>query len=83
VNAEQAGIQFAVIRRVTAERERQDQKWGSQRHLPHDRWNTILGEEVGEVANAILEGDIANLKKELVQVAAVAIAFAEALEDGR
>lgn len=72
-----------ILQKVVAERGRQDVKWGSQRQLSHDRWNTILTEEVGEVANAILEKDIHNLKVELVQVAAVCIAFAEALEDGR
>lgn len=76
-------ILSTLLGKLTAERERQDAKWGSQRHLPQDRWMTILTEEVGEVANAILEEDIENLKVELVQVAAVAIAFAEALEDGR
>lgn len=50
---------------------RQDEKWGSQRHLPPDRWNTILGEEVGEVAHAVNEHDRENLMEELVQVAAV------------
>lgn len=75
--------QQAAILLVLGERRRQDEKWGSQRHLPRDRWMTILTEEVGEVANAILEDDVTNLKIELIQVAAVCIAFAEALEDKR
>lgn len=66
---------------VADERERQDQKWGSQRHLQAGTWFLILGEEVGEVARALLdkEGD-ARLKAELIQVAAVAVAWAETLE---
>lgn len=40
----------------------------------------ILAEEFGEVANAILEQDKANLREELVQVAAVCVAW---LESGR
>ena len=54
----------------------------------------VLGEEVGEVANAILERDYAmtgdlrdaydrDLRKELVQVAAVAVAWVEAIDARR
>ena len=75
-------VRSILLAKITAERERQDAKWGIQRHPVHV-WNTILGEEVGEVANAILEDDIEGLKKELIQVAAVALSFAEALEDNR
>lgn len=39
----------------------------------------VLIEEVGEVANAMLEGDPEKLLTEVVQVAAVAVAWAEAL----
>ena len=38
-----------------------------------------LVEEVGEVARALQEGDYENLAVELVQVAAVAVAWVEAL----
>jgi hypothetical protein len=38
-----------------------------------------LVEEVGEVARAVHEGDLENLAVELVQVAAVAVAWREAL----
>jgi hypothetical protein len=41
---------------------------------------TVLVEEVGEVARAVLEGDTASLRAELVQVAAVAVAWIEALD---
>jgi len=41
----------------------------------------ILGEEFGEVSKALNEGDdLASLQAELVQVAAVATAWAEGLE---
>lgn len=39
----------------------------------------VLTEEVGEVARALLEGDDAKLWEELIQVAAVAVAWAESL----
>ncbi len=62
---------------VDMERNRQDAKWGAQRHLHPDRWNTILVEEVGEVSNAINERDWSNLATELTQVAAVCVAWLE------
>ena len=39
----------------------------------------ILGEAVGEVARAVPEQDLANLKEELIQVAAVCVAWLESL----
>lgn len=70
-----------VIRLVLEERDRQDAKWGKQDH--HDFvWNAILGEEKGEVEKALLEhyhGDDfrERIKEEIIQVAAVAIAWLE------
>jgi NTP pyrophosphatase (non-canonical NTP hydrolase) len=65
---------------IDEERESQDQK--SPEALAEntlDRWHVILSEEVGEVARAILERDKAQYLKELIQVAAVAIAAYEAV----
>lgn len=42
-----------------------------------DRKLAVLGEEFGEVAKALIEGD--GLRDELIQVAAVALAWAESL----
>jgi NTP pyrophosphatase (non-canonical NTP hydrolase) len=42
--------------------------------------NTVLNEEVGEVARAILESDNDNLREELIQVAAVCVAWVERLD---
>lgn len=44
---------------------------------------SVLTEEVGEVAKAINDGDLQNLREELVQVAAVAIAWLETFDDPR
>ena len=70
---------------ISAELARQDRKWGDQSAKPMLLWLAILTEEVGEVAKAILEGaegalDVEPLRRELVQVAAVAVAALEALE---
>ena len=42
----------------------------------------ILGEEVGEIARAIIEGSSENYREELIQLAAVAIAAIEDYDRG-
>jgi NTP pyrophosphatase (non-canonical NTP hydrolase) len=64
---------------VAAERLRQNEKWGEQNHGPH-LWITILMEEVGEFAKAVLERQMAHAFEEAIQVAAVAIAMSESFE---
>ena len=61
---------------VCAERVRQNLKWGRQRHAD-EKWLTILQEEIGEVAKAILEGEKSQRDTELVQVVAVVVAWVE------
>ncbi len=75
-----ASVKQDIWSRILLERARQDEKWGKarERNQTKRQWLTILMEEVGEVAEAILEGDDANYPVELVQVAAVCVA---ALED--
>jgi NTP pyrophosphatase (non-canonical NTP hydrolase) len=77
-----------VLHEVEAERARQDEKWGEQNC--HDfEWVSILAEEVGEAAAEANEanfhfgknrGDFTKLRAELVQVAAVAVAWIEAID---
>lgn len=68
---------------VADERERQDTKWRRSPGnwpAPHEIKLTVLVEEVGEVARAILErSSQRHLHDELIQVAAVAVAWAECL----
>ena len=76
---------------VLAERIRQDSKWGEQNH-GFAPWMCILMEEVGECAEAVNEtifnngpearkrGGLDNIRKEAVQVAAVAIAMVECID---
>lgn len=72
---------------ITGEREAQDVKWGSQYHsMPI--WSSILGEECGEVAEAALrvefhgeQDNLAHLREELVQVAAVTEHIIEKIDD--
>lgn len=72
------GLQASALRAIVEERRRQD-GMHDNRGLSNDRWAVILGEEFGEVCRAIFEGDGENLIDELVQVAAVAVAWLEAL----
>lgn len=67
-----------IYEEIREERKRQDVKWGVQDHSP-DWWMLILGEEFGEVCEAILEGSMQDYKKELIHVAAVAVAALENL----
>ena len=82
-----------VFRDVAEERRSQDAKWGADRSLHPSLWLTILVEEVGEVAEVILDDmngvaiasddDLTvedRLREELVQVAAVAVAQIEQLD---
>lgn len=80
-----------AIRAVIDERQRQENKWGEQNHEPQF-WTSILGEEFGELCEAINEtvfdngpgarrkGGYENMRREAVQVAAVAVGFIEALD---
>ena len=49
-------VSQSVLDEVHKERWKQEQKWGPQHHSK-ERWFAILGEEVGEVANTILENE--------------------------
>lgn len=64
---------------IRHERARQVSKWGDQSFKNDEAWACILGEEAGECAKAVIEGG-GELRKELVQTAAVCVAWIEALE---
>ena len=69
-----------ALAEVSYEGDKQDVKWGEQQGHSDLLWNAILGEERGEVERAILEHDYDGLRTELVQVAAVAVCWIEALD---
>lgn len=78
---------------VERERQRQEDKWGPQRHgMPV--WVTVLTEEVGEASQALLQlrsmpleepgerrAQLVSLQREVVQVAAVAVAWLEHINE--
>lgn len=63
-----------IIRGIVDERLRQD---NLHPIFPEEKRLAILMEEVGEVATALQNNDIANLKDELIQVAAVCVRWLE------
>lgn len=68
-----------LLAAIGVERRRQDTKWGVQNHND-EHWHAILSEEAGEVAKAILEQEhTKQLKAELIQVAAVCVAWLECI----
>lgn len=79
----------AIFADIVMERIRQESLWGVQEHVG-DVWFRILAEEVGEIAHDLnelastsMEDEAAlirfasNLREELVQTAAVAVAWLE------
>lgn len=67
-----------IVQLVLEERKRQDKKWGElPRKLSDVFWLTVMVEEVGEIAQAILKQDWGNLEKEIIQVIAVGFAWLE------
>lgn len=74
-----------ALRDIIDERERQDEKWGADRNLEPGIWLGVLGEEYGEACQAALHAifggpKAAGLREELVQVAAVALAWIESID---
>jgi len=76
---------------VRAERDRQNEKWGDQSDNHLFEWVSILGEEFGEFCEAVNEtyfvngdkperGGLDRMRKEAVQVAAVAVAIIQSLD---
>lgn len=71
--------QTAILLDILRERLKQDEKWGANRDLDDKTWLAILVEEVGETAMAMLDHD-GTVREELIQVAAVALAWLECLD---
>ena len=68
-----------VLEHVLAERERQDLKWGDQIKNSDELWTVIAVEEFGEVSREVYEKDLPKTYMEVIQLAAVCVAWAESL----
>ncbi len=66
-----------VMNEIIQERLRQDQKWGTDRMMSNASWVFIILEELGEVSEAVLKGQLQEVHHELIHVAATAIAWLE------
>lgn len=76
--------QLQIVQQILDERARQDAKWGEQNHNDY-RYLAILTEEIGELAQAALEDEFGGkhagtLRDELIQAAAVALAWLECID---
>lgn len=74
-----------VLFDVGAERVRQDAKWGGRPGVDRRDDHTyaaVLGEEFGEACQAWLQREVQQLRAELIQVAAVAVAWVEEIDNG-
>lgn len=93
MSEERSKTTMAVLYGVHRERERQHEKWGTQRHS-WPEWMTILGEEYGEACEAAVHlrwppADTTlglremrdQLRTELAQLAAVAVAIIEHIDE--
>lgn len=69
-------VQQQIFEKIAAERQRQDSKWGEQNHEA-GMWSLILGEETGEASKAFLQGNEAHAVTELIEAAAVIVAWIE------
>ena len=72
-------MEAKIYNEIYRERIRQDKKWGEQNHDTF-KWLSILMEEVGEASKGAVEYNYREYRKELIQVAAVAIAMIECLD---
>jgi len=81
-------IKIGPLLDVLHERKSQDLKWGRQEYSLY-KWSAILGEEYGEFCKAIFEMEhgedptmLADVREELIQIAAVAVAIVETIDRG-
>ena len=87
MNSGEYDAHVGVLGEVTRERFKQEEKWGQQNHGDFE-WMTILGTEYGEACEAALKSSIETasaihrlqLRTELLQTAAVAVAHIEAID---
>jgi hypothetical protein len=69
-----------IIQDIRTERMDQNIKWGEQNH-DNFKWLTILTEGIGEVSKEMLEeNDPLTIQAELIQCAAVIVAWLECIE---
>lgn len=71
-------MKSVIHRLLSEEHHRQDVKWGVRNHNDY-KWLAILSEEVGELAEQILNNNEKEVLKELVQVTSVGVQWLESI----
>lgn len=81
--------EYQAVEQMLSERRRQDRLFGQQNHDPA-WWMVILGEEFGEMSQAVCDSrwkdvntGLRDAVREAEQVAAVAIAFIQCMKRGK
>lgn len=73
-----------ITLQIDHECNRQDKRWGEERTLSPLLWHAVLSEEEGEVSKAVVAREpLGDLRKELIQVAAVCVQWVDAIDCGR
>lgn len=80
VDMNTAQRRMLIFNEISSERYRQDQKHPAPSGFAVDLRMEILVEEVGEVAKAKFEGDFIEMRKELLEVAAVCVRWVESMD---
>ena len=71
-----------IYQLIAEERQRQIDKWGDDRNLDPFVWLAVLSEELGEASQEVLKArSQEDLEKEIIQIAAVAVAWLEDLSE--
>ena len=81
---------MSIIESIREERQKQDKKWGTPQRNRNIEWLAILGEEQGELCEAVLawhfgagpSSHSGRMHDELIQVIAVGVAWLEHLGYG-
>ena len=73
--------QALALQKIQAERQRQDQIYGTQADKPDHMWSTLLTVLNGNVAAVVSEQDTEALQTELTQLAAVCVVWLEAIDE--
>jgi len=79
------GINTKVLSWLSLELEKQDEKWGEDRHQENYTWLAIALEELGESSQAILHDNYGGehagtIKKELIQLTCVCLQWLNDIE---
>ncbi|HVX01258.1 MAG TPA: hypothetical protein VHA52_12610 [Candidatus Babeliaceae bacterium] len=76
-------IRQAILNQIDTEREKQEKMWGNDNDDTHseEMWDAIVVHELGQ--SCFHDDDSATFRKQMIKVAAVAVAAIESLDRSR